>query len=88
MISVQEAYNRASCFSMDYLPPKAFDCGDFWVFEYEDSELVGGWPIIVNKTDGLVYTMGAKKTFSFWAQKRNSFPVVEVKEHPAEAKNK
>ncbi len=86
MISVQEAYVRASRFSMDYLKHKAFDCGEFWVFEYEDSELVGGWPIIVNKKDGLTYTMGAQKTFSFWAQKRNSFHVVEVKEQPVEAK--
>ena len=79
MISAQEAFVIASRASPDELAPKAFYCGDSWVFECKDTEAADSWPAVVNKEDGRCYSMGMKKSFEFW-QKIDSFKSVEVSE--------
>ncbi len=78
MISAQEAFVIASRSSLDELAPKAFDCGDSWVFECKDTEAVDSWPAVVNKADGKCRSMWMIESNEFW-DKMDSFPTVEVK---------
>jgi hypothetical protein len=86
MISAQEAFEIASKASLDELAPKAFDCGDCWVFECKDSEVLDPWPAVVDKSNGKCRSMWMLESNKFWREKK-SLPTISVKETSEENKD-
>ena len=78
MITPEEAYKIATREPGFPLAPIAYDYFDKWVFTYGgDREIIGFWPVTINKADGRLDYLELGDCFEFLnkIKKLKSFPI-------------
>ena len=80
MIDAQKAYELATQEPGFPLAPVAYDYGDKWVFDYGGTkEIIGFWPVTINKKDGRLDFLEFTDCFEF-LDKKESLPSINVSE--------